>query len=206
MKQSEGGLVLLQKYLQALEPGPIEDPDALAIVLAGGWSALSGSDAGGMMAYKLLGRIEQAEWNPPNLSFKIERHGGAARGSTRAEIQNWRVDIDKREVLLGASEARQLRPTAPRLDLVPLVKRVAEQVILGAKVPELAWLPSGSVRVQIGQILPRGSEAAQTRTSRRKRFWKLLEAALSAGGWVPLKVGTFIRASALSPPARGPEP
>ncbi len=41
-----------------------------------------------------LGRMEDVRWEPPVLSFRIERHGAMGVGSTRAELQNWRVDFD----------------------------------------------------------------------------------------------------------------
>jgi hypothetical protein len=66
----------------------------LADFLAAAWEQLNGFDAEGMAAEK-LDRIEQVEWNPPRLTFVIERHGGTVMGSTRAELHGWSIDIDR---------------------------------------------------------------------------------------------------------------
>jgi hypothetical protein len=41
--------------------------------------------------------MEDLEWNPPMLSFIIERHGAMVLGSTRAENQRWEIDMNKME-------------------------------------------------------------------------------------------------------------
>jgi len=46
-----------------------------------------------MTADKLLGRMEEVLWSPPDLTFSIERHGAAALGSSRAELQEWMIDV-----------------------------------------------------------------------------------------------------------------
>ena len=45
-----------------------------------------------------LGRMEKVEWQPPYLTFSIERHGATVKGSTRAELQNWQVDTSHRSL------------------------------------------------------------------------------------------------------------
>jgi hypothetical protein len=37
-----------------------------------------------MTGQKLLGRMEEVVWEPPILSFTVERHGGTVQGSSRA--------------------------------------------------------------------------------------------------------------------------
>ena len=44
------------------------------------WDLFGTSDDSSMEAYKLDGRTEGLSWNPPILSFDIERHGGVAKG------------------------------------------------------------------------------------------------------------------------------
>jgi hypothetical protein len=46
-------------------------------------------------SHKLLNRMEKPIWNPPILTFRIERHGAAALGSSRAEVQEWTVDLER---------------------------------------------------------------------------------------------------------------
>jgi len=82
---------LLKKHLFALVPGEIAETGHVAALLAGGWHEFVGAESQRMHAGK-LGRIENVRWEPPVLSFRIERHGAMGVGSTRAELQHWRVD------------------------------------------------------------------------------------------------------------------
>jgi len=75
----------LKEYLKSTTPGALTDSGVLERLLADCWDELSGASAGGMHGWKLLGRMEHVHWNPPVLSFTIERHGGTPLGSTRAE-------------------------------------------------------------------------------------------------------------------------
>ena len=63
--------------------------------LAGCWREFTGSASERMHAGK-LGRMEAVRWDPPVLSFTIERHGAMSGGSTRAELQQWRIDLDRK--------------------------------------------------------------------------------------------------------------
>ncbi len=82
----------LIEFLTNLAPGPISDTSGLQKVLANYWESIEGSNAGGMRAYKLSGRIEKPKWVPPLLTFEIERHGGTVQGSSRAELQRWTIN------------------------------------------------------------------------------------------------------------------
>src|SRR5262245_40578289 len=85
----------LRQLLEAHEPGPLSLTPEMERLLAEGWSALTGTH-GGMWGCKLFGRMESVKWQPPLLGFRIERHGAFKMGSTRAEIQVWEVDLEKR--------------------------------------------------------------------------------------------------------------
>lgn len=89
----------LVKYLESLQTGSISDTSELERLLAICWDQFEG-DYGGMEDYKLLGRMEDVTWDPHThiLTFKIERHGGTVMGSSRAEIQRWKVDVNKMTV------------------------------------------------------------------------------------------------------------
>ena len=63
------------------------------IALQAAWSEIEGGRETRMEDYKLE-RAESFTWRPPLLSFVVERHGGAALGSTRAERQKWIVDVE----------------------------------------------------------------------------------------------------------------
>jgi len=71
----------LREYMHQLRAGPIEDTSALENLLAGCWHELAvASDGGGMVGYKLLDRMEEITWNPPELKFTIARHGAVKFG------------------------------------------------------------------------------------------------------------------------------
>jgi hypothetical protein len=40
-------------------------------------------------------RAENMEWRSPVLTFVVERHGAAAMGSSRAERQQWTLNLEK---------------------------------------------------------------------------------------------------------------
>ncbi len=79
-------LKLLKTHLVTLAPGEIADMGKLAALVAGCWHQFEGGCAQGMNASKLA-RIEAVRWEPPILSFTIERHSAMALGSTRADFE-----------------------------------------------------------------------------------------------------------------------
>lgn len=56
-------------------PGSDLDREQIEFLLADAWPSLRGSRAGGMQPHKIRGRTEALSWNPPHLTFEIERHG-----------------------------------------------------------------------------------------------------------------------------------
>lgn len=82
----------LYDYLSTLAPGAVEDQAELVRHLRASWDALRGSNQSAMATWK-LSRLESPRWEPPLLSFAVERHGAiVGGGSTRAEMQHWVVD------------------------------------------------------------------------------------------------------------------
>ena len=173
----------LRVYLTNTVPGPIEDMTKLLSVLVPAWEDIAGfSDTS--MAYTKLDRIEEPQWNPPLLTFRMERHGGmVGGGSSRAEIQEWTVDVDKAEAIVETRGHRQMRPMQPRLDVEPLAVEIVSLIEGGVDDERLKWSADRSrVTVVIGQVIP-DSGPKQTVTARRKRFKKMLSEALVAAGW-----------------------
>jgi hypothetical protein len=82
----------LRAYLGSTPPGPIADPAHLATLLGECWDDFAGGAAQAMAPSKLRGRMEEVTWDPPVVAFTLERRGGAVGGSSRAELQRWRVD------------------------------------------------------------------------------------------------------------------
>ena len=98
---------------------------------SGCWDQLQGSRGGGMAAHKLRGRTEEMQWKPPTLSFNIERHGAMVNGSSRAEVQQWRIDLDRKIAELAAFRRRQKLPMDKRLDVRPLAAEIAAFINAG---------------------------------------------------------------------------
>ena len=85
-------------------------------LLANCWHELKGAGETAMQARK-LDRAEDVSWNPPVLSFTIERHGATVLGSSRAELHRWSVNMHQRTARCERGRYSQLLPTAPRPDV-----------------------------------------------------------------------------------------
>ena len=83
----------LRDYLNAHRHDPMSDQEELVRLLAQVWPSLAGASDEAMAGWK-LDRMEDVSWEPPLLSFRIERHGGTRLGSTRASMQIWTIDLD----------------------------------------------------------------------------------------------------------------
>jgi hypothetical protein len=110
----------LRQRLANLPAGVVEDLLEIERLLARCWHELDGGETGAMAGYKLLDRMKDVTWNPPELTFTIERHGATALGSTRAELHRWTVDVQKETATCMLVGRRQLKPMQPRLDVRPL--------------------------------------------------------------------------------------
>ena len=184
----------LRTTLQATEPGALD----VTSELRQAWDYLEGGSDGGMEAYKLHLRTRNMTWDPPILSFDIERHGAiVAGGSGYAEIQTWDVDIDKGTASIVNTRNRRVLPMQPRFDTEALAKELAEVITSHREDPRIRWSKDGTrVQVRFGAALPAASQ--QTSEGRRKRLNKTLSERLEslrwtrrAGGWwVPPKEDT----------------
>lgn len=180
----------LLEYLNSLQAGPVPDPAELTHLLAACWEDFTGSDAEGMEAGKLDGRIEHVAWTPPELSFTIERHGGTVLGSRRAERHRWTLDVDTRTASCERIGHQQLSPMAPQLDVRPLAKQIARLILERRLDERVQWNSDGSVRLCIGMIIP-DSGPKQTVEGRRRRFRKALDNELAGSGWRPVRPNVY---------------
>src|SRR4051794_38893680 len=87
-------LARLQRHFAGSPSELISDKTTIVGLLQDCWESLEGHDAEAMAAYK-LDRIESLKWEPPNLSFVIERHGGTVMSSTRADLHEWKINVDE---------------------------------------------------------------------------------------------------------------
>jgi hypothetical protein len=181
LNQVVSHLESLRAYCSTLNPdGPIED-STLQSRLEDAWPQIAGGEQGGMCASKLPGRLENLTWEPPCVTFTIERHGGTVLGSGRATLQDWTVDVDRGTAGFSENRHRRLRPPAAALDVSPLVDRVLK-LILERSVDEwLTWNLDESVRVNIGLVIP-DAGPKQTLQNRRRRFRTTLAHRLEEAG------------------------
>ena len=193
---NEAALARTQPRLHcaALPPGPVADVSTLDRLLAAAWDDLV-SDHDGMEGYKLLSRMESVIWNPPLLSFVIERHGGTVLGSTRAELQHWHVDVEKGIATLGKVGWRQKRPSTKRFPMKQIVAEIIDSIQQGQDDDRLQWDRPNKVKLKTCELFPRGSAYRMTLDARRKAFRSLVAAVLIKEGWGQLGYDVFVRQS-----------
>jgi hypothetical protein len=88
----------LVRFLNGLNDGPLDGEVALLLskLLAVSWESFDGNSESSMAAHKIEGRAHGFKWKSPILTFEIDRHGGTVLGSTRADRQEWTIDLEKR--------------------------------------------------------------------------------------------------------------
>ena len=175
---------ILKKTLAAISHGEIVDLSGIDRLLAEHWHNLNGSSDGGMEGYKLLDRMEDAQWNPPILRFIVERHGGTVCESTRAELQHWEVNLDSETAEITKTGYRQLEPMAPRISVKGLAEKIA-QAILNGDDDKRFFIDShnGNVVVNASAVFRTGSGYKRTVEGRRMRLCKYIADILSEHGW-----------------------
>lgn len=172
----------LLAYLKQTPKGRITDTSELEKLLSECWDEFAGDD-GGLTPQKLHGRMEEVRWMSPILEFVIERHGGTAMGSSRAELQLWKVDIERKIVSMGTVGYRQIIPRQTSLDVKPIAEEIAQLIIEGKQDERLQWSGNDRLRIPTDTILDATLIPKQTLQARRKRLLKALEENLSPYGW-----------------------
>jgi hypothetical protein len=191
----------LRDALQKTSRGAITEQAGHIIgLLADCWSEIAGAHVTSMTASK-LDRAEKLSWSPPILSFTVERHGATVLGSTRAELQEWEVDLDLAIARHIGGRHRQLVPAAPRLDVNPIATRVCDVVQQGpasecdlVKAGTVTWLADREVVIKHGDLIPNtGFEYRQTLAGRRARLRRELTDRMTALGWQLVSVGRSMK-------------
>jgi len=194
----------LHVMMQALPTGRVEETGHVEMALSAAWDKIAGTEAESTHASKLVGRTEQMVWNPPVLSFVIERHGGTVHGSSRAKLHKWNIDLEKRIAVCNPDHSyRQLTSMSPRFDVKAPAREIAALIVEKKTDSRLRWRESNRlVQVVISEVVP-DTAATQTITGRRKRFRKLLTVLLAPHGWQPAvgkAANTYVRSDeALAP-------
>jgi hypothetical protein len=182
----------LASTLTASPVGPISDEGTVRSLLYDAWDDLLISNHGGFNKDKHIYRAVNLTWNPPYLTFDVERHGGFVQGSSRADIQSWSVDIQANSATNTSSRSKQMRPASPRMDMAPIVARVGVLVSEHSDDPWITWLDEEKSRckVNITQIIP-DHGPSETVRERRRRLNRDLEKVLGAAGWTQDKLNHF---------------
>jgi hypothetical protein len=176
----------LQTTLNGMVAGEISDEDWKAVfpAIMKAWDSLQGSNDGGMKSWK-LNRMEDLRWDPPMISFSIERHGAiVGGGSTRAELQYWKVNVDEGVAWIDSVGRRQLYEMDKPLDVRPIAKRICKTIVKQKNSKYLKWLDAGRNMVRVVDVptlIPANNN--QTASARRKRFRKAIAEMLEEKGW-----------------------
>lgn len=174
----------LKQFLEKLSAGRI--PSAvqpkLVELLEDCWDTFSGSTEERMEAYKIQ-RMENPEWCPPSLAFDIERHRGMTYGSSRAELQTWYVDIDRKVAECAVTSYRQKYPRADGVNVKPIADELVKLITGGSRDERLQWSANGRVRVLSGRVFPAYSAVKQTLEGRKNRLVRAMEERLVPRGW-----------------------
>ena len=173
----------LKELLKTLPSGPFDGDVETEVrdLLASFWDAIPGALSTSMAARK-LSRAENWRWEPPIVSFVIERHGGTVQGSKLAELQSWFFDVERFVAGWGAAGSRRLQAFSPKLDLSALAAELIALVDKQAGDPRLTWKGIGCVRINVSVVIP-DDAAKQTTQGRRKRFRSALIPLMAAAGW-----------------------
>ena len=183
----------LLDYLASIEPGTLSDASELEVVLSKCWDDFTGGGVEGMAGYKLHKRMEGVTWAPPILNFFVERHGATVRGSTRAHLHRWDLNVRDRRALFFRGGYRQLHPMQPSLNLKPIAVEIVHLITGNEPDERLRWYPDGSVRVVVSKVPPKGYAVKQTLDGRRKRFRAEVRQMLQDTSWEEIRPDVYQR-------------
>ena len=185
MLQEKPGLVAVRQCLKNVPPGDVGDDQLNGIerLLSKAWEALSGGQEEGMQGNKLLRRMSSVSWNPPILTFLIERHGAFVRGSTRVSDQEWEVDLSQATATLLGERKRQKIPAQRPMRMAPIAAELADLILQNANADSrLKRYPDGSVEILMKFVVPADGQFKQTVEGRRK-LRNELTMRLAPHGW-----------------------
>lgn len=176
-------LAELQRLLAGKPDGPIREAAEIESAVARCWQEFAGAERGGMKSEKISDRMERVEWHHPELSFVIERHGGTVKGSTRAELQFWTVNLLTKTAVLGRAGHRQMKPKAKPILVDPIAQEIAASIRAGVEDSRLRWHGQEEVEVLAAKIFETGSAYQQTVAGRRQKLVRKIGELLGGEGW-----------------------
>ena len=186
----------LREYLERLPAGsiPREQYTELFALLASCWDEFRGVSDTKMGWWKVVrdGGPRDLMWHPPVLSFTIERHGSLVLGSTRAEKQQWSLNLENRTGSADTVGHRQVHQPAPPVrtsEMAAMAEKVCSEIQEGPGSNSdytsrgiIAWVSPGQVDIKHGALVPPAA-FQQTTSGRRKRFRSILESKMQVIGW-----------------------
>jgi hypothetical protein len=153
----------------------------VASLIIRAWDEIKGTSAEKTTADKLIGRIDLLGWQPPNLTFRLARHGPTVLGLTRERLHHWQVNTQLGVACLNIGAFRQVSPRAPAKDFVVECTELVKAIKDPTDHPALTWREDRA-QFHVGKIVP-DAGPRQTVAGWRKRFGAKLESALKEIGW-----------------------
>jgi len=187
MKSTSINLNEFKRYLYNLKKGEINDKktsENVVELLANAWDDLDKSIDDKTTSEKIKHRAEKLQWNPPVLQFMIERHGAVARGSIRAELLLWEVNVEtgKAEMNPHSGRYKEIGVRQPRYKPEKDAESILSKILNKNKDEWLTWKNNDTVRINIGKIIPY-SGPKDTVTRRRRRLGEEIQKRLESNGW-----------------------
>jgi hypothetical protein len=201
----------LSELLRKLPDSPIASELRTKVIhlLGTCWDQFSGTAATKMEWWKVERENgpRDLKWQNPVLSFWIARHGSLVNGSSRAEKQQWSLNIEKLTAEAMTIGHTQVYPVAAPFrtekmaaiaDNVCVAVQEGPDSLSDCKKQEiLIWVGNDQVEVKHGVLVP-DAGYQQTTAGRRKRFRAILESKMQAIGWKLDHVGRRMVFSRLS--------
>jgi hypothetical protein len=186
---------VLRTFLDAQGTGPVVDGKGLIAHLGPVWPTLAGAGDETMEPWK-LGRMENPVWQPPVLTFVIERHGGSALESTHASLQAWTIDLNWVTAIPATIGYREGLARPAPLRVASLVAEIVRLVVNGLDDRRLKWsIDRQTVDIAVGEIILDDGPKV-TVAGRKRRFRVRLKREMAAAGWTKTGPATFTRVQA----------
>lgn len=175
---------LVNRVTEHLGPdatGPVSEEHVWFIrsILESEWETFTGDNEG--LTEMKLHRAEAYIWEPPCVKFTIERHGAMQFGSSRAELQEWTINLDTKWKECRTTGYRQISKRQPPWDADPVAEEIAAIILAGDSDDRIEWESPTKAKIFTREFVPSGSQ--QTTQYRKKRFYEELDGRLMSHGW-----------------------
>jgi hypothetical protein len=180
---------LLIQYLTRIAPGAIADTRVLDDILADKWDRFNGSSENYMAAHKLLGRMEDADWRPPILSFSVERH--SVENPTQAPVERWVVDLLCNTARISGVTTRKLFHLGLDLSIETAAEEIVRSILSGEPDERLLRKPDGILCIAATWVFYKGSGLNRTVGVKRRTLCDLIEVEVKDHGWMRMGLHLF---------------